>query len=175
MLPVLNIFHRFKFCPSRNHNPPPLQITHNMSQYPHDHYRTPLTVDPTVSSPAPVDKGKRKGYFDDNATKELLNLSPNDTLLHSGTYRTNKLSIQPIKLSALHTHSYDRKLLPFTPVNHPFTGTYIAMHERNGQYPVLAQSRKNLEENLNQALLDTQIATNSAGISLPNYAITLIP
>ncbi len=49
------------------------------------------------------------------------------------------------------------------------------MHERNGQYPVLAQTRKNLEENLNRALLDAQIAANSAGISLPNYAITLVP
>ena len=146
-----------------------------MSQYPHDHYRAPVTVDPTASSPAPVDEGKKKGYFDDSATRVLLELSPSDALLHSGTYGTSELSVQPIKLSTLRTLSYDRRLLPFTPANHPFTGTYIAMHDRNRQHPVLAQTRKNLEENLNRALLDAQIAANSAGISLPNYAISLVP
>ena len=49
------------------------------------------------------------------------------------------------------------------------------MHERNGQFPILAQTRRNLEEYLNRALLDAQIAANSAGISLPNYTISLVP
>lgn len=61
------------------------------------------------------------------------------------------------------------------PANHAFTGTYIAMHKCNGQYPVLVQTCRNLEETLNRALVDTQIAANSTGISLPNYAIALIP
>jgi hypothetical protein len=146
-----------------------------MSEYPHDHYRARVTVDPTASSPAPVDEGKKKGYFDDHATRELLDLSLSEIVLHSGTYGINELSVQPIKLSTLRAPSYDRRLLPFTPANHAFTSTYIAMHERNGQFPVLAQTRRNLEENLNRALLDAQIAANSAGISLPNYAISLVP
>ena len=146
-----------------------------MSQYPHDHYRARVTVDPTASSPAPVNEGKKKGYFDDLATRELLDLSSGDVILHSGTYGASELSVQPVKLSMLWTSSYDRRLLPFTPANHAVTGTYIAMHERNGQFPVLAQTRRNLEENLNRALLDAQIAANSAGISLPNYAISLVP
>ena len=146
-----------------------------MSQYPHDHYRAPVTVDPTSSSRAPVEEGKKKGYFDDSATSELLGLSPSDALLHSGTYGLSELSVLPVKLSTLQTLSYDRRLLPFTPASHPFTGTYIAMHDRNRQYPVLAQTRQNLEEYLNRALLDAQIAANSAGISLPNYALSLMP
>ena len=48
------------------------------------------------------------------------------------------------------------------------------MHNRNRQFPVLAQTRKNLEESLNRALINAQIAANSAGISLPNYTMTLI-
>ena len=61
------------------------------------------------------------------------------------------------------------------PLNHAFTCTYITMHNRNRQFPVLAQMRKNLEESLNRALIDAQIATNSAGISLLNNAMALIP
>ena len=61
------------------------------------------------------------------------------------------------------------------PLNHAFTCTYIAMHDRNRQSPVLAQTRKNLKESLNRALINAQIAANSAGISLLNYAMTLIP
>ena len=49
------------------------------------------------------------------------------------------------------------------------------MHDRNGHFLVLVQTRKNLEESLNRALIDAQITANSAGISLPNYAMTLIP
>jgi len=146
-----------------------------MSQVPHDHYRARVTTDPTASSPAPVDEGKKKGYFDDHATRMLLDLSPSDAVLHSGTYGNKELSVSPIKLSSLRATNYDRRLLPFTPLNHAFACTYIAMHDRNGQFPVLAQTRKNLEESLNRALIDAQIAANSAGISLPNYAMTLIP
>jgi len=49
------------------------------------------------------------------------------------------------------------------------------MHEQNGQFPALVQTRKNLEEHLNRALLDAQIAGNKASISLPNYALILVP
>ena len=150
-------------------------ITNDMSRSSHSDYRARVTVDPTASSPAPVDEGKKKGYFDDTATRVLLDLDPKDTLLHSGTYGDKELSVKPIKLTTLRSQDFDRRILPFTPANHAFTSTYIAMHERNGQYPVLAQTRRVLEEALNKALLDAQIAANEAGISLPNYAMVLVP
>ena len=146
-----------------------------MSQSSHSNYRARVTVDPTATSPAPVDEGQKKGYFDDSATRVLLDLGPNDVLLHSGTYGDKELSVQPIKFSTLRNPDFDRRILPFTPANHAFTGTYIAMHKRNGQYPVLAQTRRTLEEALNRALLDAQIAANAAEISLPRYAIILVP
>src|SRR6266852_2413375 len=147
----------------------------DMSQLPHDHYRARVTTDPTASSPAPIDQGPKKGYFDDKATRQLLSLSHDDVMLHSGTYGDKELSVHPIKFSVLRAPIYDQRLLPFTPANHAFTCTYIAMHEANAQYPVLAQTRKNLEENFNRALIDAQIAANVAGISLPDYAMVLIP
>ncbi|HEX9613547.1 MAG TPA: hypothetical protein VGA05_08030, partial [Candidatus Bathyarchaeia archaeon] len=116
------------------------QTTNDMSQSSHSNYRARVTVDPTATSPAPVDEGQKKGYFDDSATRVLLDLGPNDVLLHSGTYGDKELSVQPIKFSTLRNPDFDRRILPFTPANHAFTGTYIAMHERNGQYPVLAQT-----------------------------------
>jgi hypothetical protein len=121
-----------------------------------------------ASSPTPVNEGKKKGYFDDTATRVLLDLNPDDVLLHSGTYGNKELSVQPIRFSTLRTPDFNHWILPFMPVNHVFTGTYIAMHERNGQYPVLVQTCRNLEEALNRVLLDAQIAANAARIGLPS-------
>ena len=90
---------------------------------------------------SPVDKGKKKGYFNDTTTRVLLDLNPRDTLLHSGTYGDKELSVKPIKLTTLRSQDFDCRILPFTPANHAFTSTYITMHKRNGQYPVLAQTR----------------------------------
>ena len=146
-----------------------------MSQVPHDHYRARITTDPTASSPAPVDQGPKVGYFDDNATCLLLGLNLGDAVLHSGTYGEKELSVNPIRFSYLRAPMYDQRILPFTPRNHPFTSTAFDMHEQNGQYPVLALTRKNLEEQLNRALLDAQIAGNNASINLPTYALALIP
>jgi hypothetical protein len=78
-----------------------------MSQVPHDHYRARVTTDPTASSPAPVGKGKKKGYFDDHATRMLLDLSPSDAVLHSGTYGNKELSVSPIKFSSLRVTNYN--------------------------------------------------------------------
>ena len=146
-----------------------------MTQYPHDHYRASVSADPTASSPAPADQGPRKGYFDDSATRLLLSLSPDDAVLHSGTYGNKELSVQPIKLSELRALQYDRRLLPFTPRNHGFLSHYIAMHEQNGQYPVIADTRRILEENLLRSVLNAQLACEKAHISLPNYALSLVP
>ena len=79
-----------------------------MSQVPHDHYRARVTTDPTVLSPAPVDEGKEGGYFDNHATRMLLDLSPSDAVLHSGMYRNKELSVSPIKFSSLQVTNYDR-------------------------------------------------------------------
>ncbi len=154
---------------------PPSRTLLNMSQYPHEHYRATITVDPTASSPAPVDQGPRKGYFDDEATRLLLSLDPVDRVLHSGTYGNKELSTHPIAFSTLRALRFDQRLLPFTPRNHAFLSTAIDMHEQNGQFPALVQTRKNLEEYLNRALLDAQIAGNEASINLPNYAVVLVP
>ena len=73
-----------------------------MSQVPHDHYHARMTTNPMALSPAPVGKGKKKkGYFDDHATRMLLDLSPSNAVLHSGTYGDKELSVLPIKFSSL--------------------------------------------------------------------------
>lgn len=79
-----------------------------MMQAPHDHYRARVSANPVESSPAPTDQGPTKGYFDDSATRSLLGLSPDDAVLHSGTYGLKELSVQPIKLSSLRPHKYDQ-------------------------------------------------------------------
>ena len=49
------------------------------------------------------------------------------------------------------------------------------MHEQRGQFPVLAETRRNLERALNQSVLAAQLACCKVSISLPNYALSLIP
>lgn len=146
-----------------------------MTLIPHDHYRASVSADPAVSSPAPVDQGPIRGYFDDNATRLLLGLSPNDSILHSGTYGIKELSVSPIKFSSLRPHMYDQRLLPFTPRLHSFLSVAIDMHEQRGQFPVYAETRRSLEENFTWSLLKAQLACNKASISLPNYALALVP
>ena len=63
----------------------PSQTPFNMSQEAHKHYHAIVTVDPTASSASPIDQGPQKGYFDDEATRLLLSLSPTDRILDSGT------------------------------------------------------------------------------------------
>ena len=88
-------------CSYHIYDLPSLQYSKAMSQVPHDHYRIRMTTNLTASSPAPVGEGKKKGYFDDHATRMLLDLSPSDAVLHSGTYGNKELSILPIKFSSL--------------------------------------------------------------------------
>ena len=145
-----------------------------MSQYPHEHYHAIVTINPTALSPVPIDQGPQKGYFNDKATRSLLSLDPSDCILHSGTYGEKELSTHPIAFSTLQAPRFDQRFLPFTPRNHAFTSSAIDKHEQNGQFPTLVQTYKNLEEHLNRALLDAQLAGNQASISLPNYALILV-
>ena len=146
-----------------------------MALYPHDHYRVSVSVDPSISSPAPVNEGSIRGYFDNNATRLLLGLSPNDPILHSGTYGNKELSVLPIKFSSLHPHMYDQQLLPFMPRFHSFLSHTISMHEQCGQSLVYAETCRSLEEHLTQSMLRAQVACHKASISLPNYALALLP
>jgi hypothetical protein len=146
-----------------------------MALIPHDHYRAGVSADPATSSPAPIAQGPIRGYFDDNATRLLLGLSPNDSILHSGTYGHKELSVLPIKFSSIRPSMYDPRLLPFTPRLHSFLSHAIDMHEQRGQFPVYAQTRRNLDESLTWSMLKAQVACNQASISLPNYALALIP
>ena|ERR1700733_11258424 len=121
------------------------------------------------------DQGPIRGYFDDNATHLLLGLSPNDAVLHSGTYGNKELSVSPIKFSSLRPHMYDQGLLPFTPHLHSFLSHTIDMHEQHGQFPVYAETCQSLEESFTWSLLKAQMACHKASISLPNYALALTP
>jgi len=168
---ISNYYHRSRHFYSS-------QLLPNRSKmvlYPHDHYRASVSVDPSISSPAPVNKGSIRGYFNDNATHLLLGLSPNGPILHSGTYRNKELSVLPIKFSSLRPHMYDQRLLPFMPHFHSFLSHAISMHEQRGQSLVYTETHRSLEEHLTQSMLRAQVACHKVSISLPNYALALLP
>ena len=49
------------------------------------------------------------------------------------------------------------------------------MHEQRGQFPVYAETRRSLEEHLTWSMLKAQVACNKVSISIPNYALALLP
>jgi hypothetical protein len=146
-----------------------------MAHFPHDSYLARISCDPSFSSPAPVHEGKLSGYFDDDITRLLLGLGPQDTLLHSGTYGSSEPGVRPVSFTIVRERIYDQLLLPFVPRDHTYHSTQISMYKDNKQFGVHAATLKSLEEDFNKALIDAQVAAGPASLSLPNYAFALIP
>ena len=135
------------------------------------HHR--VTYDAFESSPAPAQEGPQNGYFNDQATRELLRLSGEDSLLHAGTYGFKEPGQAPIDITWLENGTYDQRLLPFVPRGYRVASP--AFHLQRGQYLVRADARKSLREWLNKALFDSQDLGAKVSLSLPSYALQLVP
>ena len=64
---------------------------------------------------APVESGRKRGYFNDGTTQVLLGLTQDDYLQVAGTYGTKELGEYPVAFALLQNGSYDQRLLPFVP------------------------------------------------------------
>jgi hypothetical protein len=154
---------------------PNLFLVATMSLLPHESYRATISVDPTASSPAPIQEGKPRGYFDDEATRKLLGLEMGTVPLHSGTYGDQEPGAKPVKFSLLRQRLPDVVFLPFVPKNHWFHYTPISMHETNRQYLVHKEARRELDRLLSKALIDAQAGAKETGLLIPDYARHLVP
>ena len=100
-------------CPCNISTLLPSRILSSRSQHTHKHYRVIITVGPTASSPAPIDQGSQKGYFNDEATHLLPSLNPADRVLNSGTYDDKELSTHPITSLTSRAFRFNQQLLLF--------------------------------------------------------------
>jgi hypothetical protein len=68
-----------------------------------------------VNDPAPIELGRKQGYFKDPAARALLGLNKGDFLQADGTYGEKELASKPVDFSLLREESYNHRLLPFMP------------------------------------------------------------
>jgi hypothetical protein len=68
-----------------------------------------------VNDRAPVELGRKRGYFKDLAVRALLGLNKGDFLQADGTYGDKELASNPVDFSLLREELYNRRLLPFMP------------------------------------------------------------
>ena len=155
-------------------DPRPLSVA-DMSQLSHESPHAKISCDPTASSPTPVHEGQSRGYFNDKATRALLGLEAEVIPLHSGTYGEAEPGVKPVKLSLLRQKLYDRLFLPFVPQKHWFHHTPISMYEKNQQYTLHFDARRELDGLFSKALIDAQLGAKETGLNLPHYALTLVP
>ena len=140
----------------------------------HASIRHRIGFDATLSSPAPVSEGAASGYFNDDATRRLLGLEDDDSLLHSGTYGDREPGGSPVELSFLLEGTYDQRLMPFIP-RHYVSFLSVDMHEANGQaYPYMG-----CVNSLSQLLLETLREAQELGqrveLNLPDYVRLILP
>ena len=130
--------------------------------------------DLALSSPAPVQEGILSGYFEDQATRELLALKDADVLLCSGTYSDREPGGAPIEFSLLSEGSYDQCLLPFVPQNHT-PHHHLDLHKLNGQAYPYAGSLDTLNSHLRDTLREAQELGAQVDLNLPDYIRALLP
>ena len=64
---------------------------------------------------APLEHGRKRGYFRDEATRALLGLHKSDFLQASGTYGAHEVAEYPVDFALLRNGMYDQRFLPFVP------------------------------------------------------------
>ena len=146
-----------------------------MSSKQHESGSHRIGFEPSASSPAPTLQGARRGYFEDSATKCLLQLSDNEVLLNSGTYGGKELGQSPIEMSFIRDGDYDQRLTPFVPQHHTYYGDQLTLHYRNGQWLPLVASITSLWSIFSEIVADALKLAESTGLSLLSYALDLVP
>ena len=64
----------------------------------------------------PLEHGRKRGYFWDEAIRALLGLHKSDFLQASGMYGAHEVAEYPIDFALLCNGTYDQRFLPFVPV-----------------------------------------------------------
>jgi len=130
----------------------------------------------SLFEPAPLEEGRKRGYFRDEATRALLGLNKGDCMQANGTYGAQELAEYPIDFALLRDGTYDQRFLPFVS---KFRGTMrliqVDLRLTNRQWKPSNRAIKNLWENLQLAVTEAEKAAQRTNLPLPDYAYSLVP
>jgi hypothetical protein len=125
---------------------------------------------------APIEQGRKRGYFRDEATRALLGLNKGDFMQANGTYGAREQAEYPTDFALLRDGTYDQRFLPFVS---KFQGTMrtvqIDLPIHNRQWKPSARAIKNLWENLQTEAIEAEQAALRTNLPLPDYAFELVP
>ena len=125
---------------------------------------------------APVESGRKRGYFNDGAMRVLLALTEEDYLQAAGTYGAKELGKYPVDFALLRNGSYDQCLMLFVPKRHgTMRVVHIELHQTNWQWKPSSRALRNLEGDLVFAINQAEEAAKLTKLPLPEYAFELVP
>ena len=125
---------------------------------------------------APLEAGRKRGYFRDEATRALLGLKKGDVMEASGTYGAQELAEYPVNFALVRDGTYDQRFLPFVPKRRATTRSpQIDLPQHNKQWKPSKRALKSLWENLQLAVTKAETAAKLSNLPLPDYAFKLVP
>ena len=125
---------------------------------------------------APVESGRKRGYFNDGATRVLLALTEEDHLQAAGTYGAKELGEYPVDFTILRNGSYDQHIMLFIPKRRgTMKVVHIELHQTNRQWKPSSRALRSLERDLIPAITQAEEAAKLTKLPLPEYAFDLVP
>ena len=125
---------------------------------------------------APLEHGRKRGYFRDEATRALLGLSKGDFLQASGTYGAREVAEYPVDFALLRDGTYDQRFLPFVPESRgTMRPVQVELRLHNKQWKPVVRALKNLQENLHTAMAEAEKVARLTNLPIPDYAFELVP
>ncbi len=125
---------------------------------------------------APVESGRKRGYFNDETTRALLGLTQEDYLQVAGTYGAKELGEYPVDFALLRNGSYDQRLLPFVPKRRgTMRVVHIELRQTNRQWMPTSRALRSLEKDLRLAISQAEEAARCTNLPIPEYAFELVP
>ena len=121
-------------------------------------------------------RSRKRGYFNDGATRVLLALTEEDHLQAAGTYGAKELGEYPVDFMILRNGSYDQRLMPFVPKQRgTMKVVHIELHQTNRQWKPSPRALRSLERDLIPAITQAEEAAKLTKLPLPEYAFDLVP
>lgn len=125
---------------------------------------------------APLENGRKRGYFRDEATRALLGLNKGDVMQASGTYGAKELAEYRVEFDLLCEGTYDQRFFPFVPRGRGIMRPpQIDLPKSHSQWKPSTRALKNLWENLQSSVADAEKAARLTNLPLPDYAFSLVP
>jgi hypothetical protein len=129
-----------------------------------------------VNNRAPIELGRKRGYFKDKETRALLGLNKGDFLRADGTYGNKELADSPVDFTLLQDGSYDHRFLPFVPKRRGMARSLIVeLRQTNKQWMPVARSLKELWDELEGLRQEAEKIASQTRLPLPEYAYRLLP